>query len=123
MDPLLGPGMEVAVEKRSAVLTQALNIADDKAPASHKEAAAATSKWASQLIAPEANSTEPLVRFLYPVLESVASVASPPLPSSNHSDVVSMMASSFLWSELLRNILPSGQNGLIVVISNTCGQK
>ncbi|KAL3912900.1 MAG: hypothetical protein SGILL_006704 [Bacillariaceae sp.] len=120
MDPLLGPGMERAAMRKEAVMTQALNMASWDDPAHVKYAAEHTTEWASHLIAPEEDPKEPLVRFLYPVLQSASFSNWMPSPPMDDSTVVAMTASSFYFGTLLSGILPSGQDGLVSVIANDC---
>jgi hypothetical protein len=121
MDPLLGPGMKHAAAHKEAVMTQALNIASLDDPVHVKYAVKHTTDWASYLIAPEANPSEPLVRFLYPVLHTASSSIWVTATSQSENTVVAMAASSFYFGSLLSGILPAGQDGLVVVIANYCG--
>lgn len=119
MDPLLGPGLHRAIQYKEAVLTQALNIAGDMDDPMVKSAADSTAKWASRLANHGADPKEPLLRFLYPVLDSALSVQE----DNREASVIAVAASSFYFGTLLSDILSSGQNGLVVVIDTMgCGQ-
>jgi Adenylate and Guanylate cyclase catalytic domain len=122
MDPFLGPGIEHAVATKQAVITEVVNMVSSKSPALYKESANATIEWASQLIAPDADPSEPLIRFLYPILDTVDTEAQSTTSTSNSTKAVGVASSSFYWTTLLSDMLPSTQYGLVVVISNACGQ-
>jgi hypothetical protein len=121
MDPLLGPGIERAISQKEAVLTQALNLAGKDDPSHVQNAANHTYEWASTLSGSDTNTSEPLVRFIYPVLRSALVVQESSLFRVSDVDVVAVMVSSFYFGTLLRGILPAGQDGLIVVVDNECG--
>jgi hypothetical protein len=121
MDPLLGPGIERAYSQNEAVLTQALNLVANDAPSHVQTAASHTSEWASTLSGPDTNTSEPIVRFLYPVRRSALDVQETPQPTIANFDVVAVLASAFYFGVLLRGILPAEQDGLIVVVNNECG--
>jgi hypothetical protein len=121
MDPSFGKAIKVSSSKRNAVMTQALNIPSLGTSPEVKEAVEATTEWISNLIGPDANPQEPLVRLVYPIVQSQASLQGF-VSSEDKGRVVAIVASSFFWSTLLRGILPSGQDGVVVVINNACGQ-
>jgi hypothetical protein len=121
MDPLLGPGIERTLYNKEAVLTQALNVATKDDPSHIQYAANHTTEWASTLSRSDTNTSEPLVRFLYPVLRSALLVPEASPSDVANVDVVAVVASSFHFGTLLRGILPTGQDGLIVVVHNQCG--
>lgn len=117
----MGPGVDHVANTRKAVLTQVVNVVDVNAPATFQQSANDTNKWASQLIAPSADPTEPLVRFLYPILDGVDTQAQSTNTISSNTKVLGFVSSSFYWSTLLSGVLPPGTGGLQVVISNDCG--
>jgi hypothetical protein len=122
MDPFLGPGIQHAVTTKKAVLTQVVNMIKKEDLASNQESAQATIEWASHLISSDADPSEPMVRFLYPVMDTANTQAQSTNSMSNSSKVLGLLSSSIYWSTLLADILPSGQHGLLIVIANSCGQ-
>lgn len=78
--------------------------------------------WASQLIPTDADATEPLVKFLYPILNTAAAYNLVQTQDFATSRAVAVLSGTYYWSTLLSDILPSGQYGLVVVIANDCGQ-
>lgn len=121
MDPLLGPGLEYAFQQKEAVLTQALNLVRENESSHIQYAAEHTAEWAAALSSPNVNPEEPLVRLLYPVLSSALSVPESASAPATDSEVSAVVASSFYFGTLLRGILPTGQDGLVVVVNNECG--
>jgi class 3 adenylate cyclase len=69
----------------------------------------------------DGNHTEPFSDLFYPIL-------SPPVDSpdflqdASENDVAGVVAVTFYWRELIRHILPSGSDGMNVVVANTCNQ-
>jgi class 3 adenylate cyclase len=69
----------------------------------------------------DGNHTEPFSDLFYPILN-------PPVDSANvpqdalENDVAGVVAVTFYWRDLIKHILPSGSDGMNVVIANTCNQ-
>jgi class 3 adenylate cyclase len=69
----------------------------------------------------DGNHTEPFSDLFYPILN-------PPVDSANvpqdalKNDVAGVVAVTFYWRELIMHILPSGSDGMNVVVANTCNQ-
>ena len=150
-DPKMGPEVLSAIKNGRPVITRVLNLVDPNDPTDTSQRSVnATNTWAAQFVSQQTTDTgpddddaktkrdhkEPLVRFLFPVLENAATAVSTipattteaaatsisASPSSNTNNVVSVVATTFYWSTFLKDILPAGEIGLVVVFENTCNQ-
>ena len=75
--------------------------------------------WATRHSSPDVNPREPIIRTLYPILDTATGAIT---LNRNNSKVVGIIAASFYWRSYLENILPNGENGLVVVFANACNQ-
>lgn len=113
--PLLGPGIRQVLERHNVVIGPVLNFEDTKEKGGENR----VSLWAKRHIAPEVDSAEPIIRILYPILDTAAGAITINEPDSK---VVGIIASSFFIRSFIENILPNGERGLVVVFKNTCNQ-
>ena len=76
---------------------------------------------------------EPVSDIMYPiinVLDRIQIIDNDAASNSNLNDtvyntnttteVVAVLAATFYWRDVMRNTLPTGEQGLVVVISNPC---
>jgi hypothetical protein len=74
---------------------------------------------------------EPVSDILYPVVnrfdkiqilsdEDIDSKNSENKGSEINNQVVAIFSASFYWRDVLKNVLPDGKKGLVVVIENPC---
>ncbi len=75
--------------------------------------------WAARHSPPDVDPTEPVIRTLYPILDTAEGAITVSRPDSK---VVGIIASSFYIRSFIENILPSSEKGIIVVFENTCNQ-
>ena len=75
--------------------------------------------WASRHVSEDIDSSEPIIRLLYPILDTSKGAITIDEPNSK---VVGIIASNFFWRSFLENILHHGEEGLVVVFENTCNQ-
>jgi hypothetical protein len=75
--------------------------------------------WAARHVAEDVDASEPVIRILYPILNTSEGAITVDEPDSK---VVGIIASSFFWKSFLEHILPNGEDGLYVVFKNTCNQ-
>jgi class 3 adenylate cyclase len=75
--------------------------------------------WVRRHVSPDVNVREPIIRILYPILDTAKGAITIAQPDSK---VVGIIASSFFIKNFLENILPIGEKGLVVVFQNTCNQ-
>ena len=78
--------------------------------------------WLSGYINPSENAFEPVVDIFYPIIDDISHV-----DISKHKDhstinhtIVGVIAVSIYWREFIRDILPPGSDGVVVVIRSTC---
>lgn len=77
--------------------------------------------WIKDFVGTEDDHTEPYSDMWYPILESFTdNVTNPGEPQEQ---VVGTVVVSYYWRDLLREILPQGSDGIIVVVENSCDQK
>ena len=74
--------------------------------------------WYSDFIAPTENSYEPISEITYPIIDDIHAIQLN--PNGTQGKVVGTLSMSFYWREVIRNILPSGKSGMIVVFDNDC---
>ena len=75
--------------------------------------------WARRHVAPDVDAREPIVRTLYPILDTADGAIT---EDNNSSKVVGIIASGFFWRTFLENILPDEERGLVVIFQNTYNQ-
>jgi Adenylate and Guanylate cyclase catalytic domain len=114
-DSQLGPALSEATHHRRVIITKVMNF---DVPFG---ASAGIDKWTSRLVGSDVDVAEPIIRFLYPILDTAAD-KHPSRITLQKSTVVGFLASTFFWRGFLTDILPEGQRGLVVVISNECNQ-
>jgi Adenylate and Guanylate cyclase catalytic domain len=89
-------------------------------------AQAETEAWADyykQYISPEENPVEPMADHLYPIVDSSYSrvhFLDADGYNPNQHTTVGLIAASFYWRGMLRDLLPEGSNGIQIVFSNPC---
>ena len=75
--------------------------------------------WLSGYINPSENAFEPVIDVFYPIIDDISYV-----DVSNHATanktLVGVIAVSIYWREFIRNILPPGSDGIIVMIRSPC---
>lgn len=114
----LGPSLLEVIQSKKVVISEVINLYDPDVPQS-EGIVNRTVEWASRYVGDGEDPSEPLVRFLYPVLDTAADNVTADSTSGN---VVAIIAMNFFWRNFLVDILPKKNVGLHVVVSNTCGQ-
>jgi len=112
---VLGPGIRKVLHDHKVVIGPVLNFVGSEDDSGMNR----VTRWAERHVSPDVNPNEPVIRLLYPILDTAGSAITVDTPESN---VIGIIASSFFWRSFLENILPKGKIGLIVVFSNTCNQ-
>ena len=92
--PTLGRAIQWALEDEEVVLSEVTNLESNE------------------------DSSGPVSAFLVPVLSNKLDPATVDIPS----DKVAVVKMTFDWSNFFGDILREGENGLVVVVENTCGQ-
>jgi Adenylate and Guanylate cyclase catalytic domain len=78
--------------------------------------------WLSGYIHPSENAFEPVIDVFYPIIDDISRVdVSKNINSTTaNKNIVGIVAVSIYWREFIRNILPTGSNGILVVIQSPC---
>lgn len=116
---MLGPAVAAAIDYQKMIISNVFNTLDTDDSFS-EEWVESTNIHDLSYLKDRVDHTEPLVRFLYPVLNTTASDVS--AGSQASSKVVAVIATSFYWSSFLEEILPAGEVGVVAVISNAYNQ-
>jgi Adenylate and Guanylate cyclase catalytic domain len=79
-------------------------------------------KWFQDFNAPYENTFEPLVDLFYPIVNDISrvdqSMVAPDLSANN--TVVALIIVQIYWRDFIRDILPEGSNGIVVVVECPC---
>ena len=78
--------------------------------------------WFSGYISPDENAFEPVVNVFYPIINDLShvDVSKGNNYTTNSNDIVGVIAVSIYWRDVIRDILPPGSNGIVVVIQTSC---
>jgi len=112
---ILGPGIKKVIANQKVVIGPVLNFEDSLETGGANRMVL----WATRHSSPDVNPREPIIRILYPILDTPTGATT---LNRKNSKVVGIIAASFYWRSYLENILPNGENGLVVVFANTCNQ-
>jgi hypothetical protein len=112
----VGPGFQKVIEDREVIFSEIINLPNPNNPDGVK----AINGWAAKYAGPDRDTSEPFVRFTYPVLDTAADSVS--TKDKSASNVVAIVSLTFFWRDFIENILPDGGVGLVVVFENTCNQ-
>jgi hypothetical protein len=77
---------------------------------------AVSADWFKDYIHPDLETTEPPVDIYFPLFDSVDSVK----PDTNNSELVAVISSNVYVRDIIRNILPPGSAGVLLVVENEC---
>jgi hypothetical protein len=72
--------------------------------------------WFKDYIHPDLETTEPPVDIYFPLFDSVDSVK----PDTNNSELVAIISSNVYVRDIIRDILPPGSAGVLLVVENEC---
>jgi hypothetical protein len=72
------------------------------------------------LVPPNENSFEPVSDLIYPIIDYLDSVILDTSNSSTKSRTVANLLQPFYWRDLIRDTLPVGSDGLIIVFDTQC---
>jgi Adenylate and Guanylate cyclase catalytic domain len=78
--------------------------------------------WLSGYISPSENAFEPVVDIYYPIIDDIlhVDVAKGNNFTITSNAIVGIIAVSIYWREFIRDILPPGSDGVVVVIQSPC---
>ena len=112
-------GLVFCMETKNVVMTAVANHADPEDPVAVTQATT-TSNWAIPYIEEDEDPKEPFADMYYPVIDSIEDVVFTP---NNDTKALGVVAFSFFWRHIIRNILPPNSKGLILVFDNPCGNQ
>jgi hypothetical protein len=76
-------------------------------------------EWAKLLVRPDESVEEPGSVIVYPVIDAMDSVR---IDVTKKQPVVAALTFAIFWRELFKDILPPNSNGVVLVVSHTCGK-
>jgi hypothetical protein len=112
-------GFSEVEQHHKVVISEVINL-KDPADAGSDYTVEAVNSWASSFLGPGVHHTEPMVRFLYPVLDTAANSVT--LKDTASSNMVAVLGMTLYWRGFLQDVLPVGDLGLVVVVENACSQ-
>lgn len=84
----------------------------------------AEAEWVKNYIDPDENPREPVSDVLYPLLDNSLEVLDVfkdgNYTAPNNQTFHGYLSMSIYWRDMLRNILPPGSEGMVVVVDNAC---
>jgi len=109
--------MQAITDTRRVVIGKTDNLPPD---GSNEEWDEQTVQWIKGFIGEDEDPTEPINVFYYPILQkSFNSVY-----NEDENDIlVGVLALTGFWREFVKDILPPGSNGIVVVFGNECDQR
>eukprot|EP00934_Nitzschia_sp_Nitz4_P002155 Nitzschia sp. Nitz4//scaffold6_size259037//151917//155608//NITZ4_001087-RA/size259037-processed-gene-0.270-mRNA-1//-1//CDS//3329556932//2155//frame0 len=115
--------LHILKDDRKIVFGDIHNIADSDDP-NAVSAAANNNLFIKDYVGDEEDETEPFSDIFFPILDVAADYVEVPqnASSTDLGKMVGVFAMTFYWRDLLKNILPDGSNGIIVVFENACGE-
>ena len=111
-------GIQHVLDTKRTMVAPALNLLDTSDPV-QAEYAQATVRWATGFIGDSEDPSEPLAGYYYPLLEDATHSVS--IDNYQNSTIHGLVIVGLWFRDLLRNILPDGSDGIVVVFSN-CNQ-
>jgi hypothetical protein len=116
-------GLSMAMEalmSEKVVISKVNNLINPSDPSS-EEQVKKSNDYIKTYMGEDVDETEPFSDIFYPILSNAAdSVAVP--QDSDDSLFGGVFSLTFYWRDLLAEILPDGDHGLVVVIGNECDQ-
>jgi hypothetical protein len=81
-------------------------------------------EWFKEYSAPDEDPFEPIFDLYYPIVNDISRVD---LSTREHvttanSSIVALLAVQIYWRDLIRDILPKGSNGIVVVVECPCNE-
>jgi Adenylate and Guanylate cyclase catalytic domain len=78
--------------------------------------------WFAYYVEPGEDPYQPVMDIFYPIIDDISRVkvaGSDDYNTKNHT-VVGVLVATAYWRKILGDVLPSGTNGFVVVVNNTC---
>ena len=120
--PSLANAMPFLVGEQRVVMSEVSNLPDLTSPQSILTAE--TNNLYIKDFIGEDEKPEPFSDLYYPIIDTAADSVTIPNnnSSTSTSHVVGIFATTFFWGDLLKDILPPGSDGAVVVVENDCNQ-
>ena len=115
--PLMN-SLPALIDGKQAVISEVLNM-----PSFNDEDgvfAAWRTSWVKDFIADDKNPSEPIMDIYYPVIDDAPDSIT--LSDGSNGTVVGILAITIFWADFIQGILPPGTDGILCVVSNSCGQ-
>jgi hypothetical protein len=121
--PSLANAWPFLVDEHRVVMSQVTNLPDLADPDSIR-AAGRNNEFIQDYIGENVDVSEPFGDLYYPILDTAADsvTISDKQSGTSASNVVGIFAMTFYWRDLLKDILPPGSHGAVVVVGNDCNQ-
>jgi hypothetical protein len=120
--PSLANAWPILVDEQRVVMSDVTNLPDLADPESINQAVA-NNLYIKDFTGEDEDESEPFSDLYYPILDTAAdSVTIPDNSGASTSNVVGVFAMTFFWRDLLKDILPVGSDGVVVVVGNDCNQ-
>jgi hypothetical protein len=120
--PSLANAWPFLVDEQRVVMSDVTNLPDLADPESIRQAEG-NNRYIKDFIGEDEDESEPFGDLYYPILDTAAdSVTIPDESGASSSRVVGIFATTFFWRDLLKDILPPGSDGAVVVVGNDCTQ-
>ena len=121
--PSLANAWPFLVDEQRVVMSEVTNLADLADPESVRRAEG-NNRYIKDYIGEDEDESEPFSDLYYPILNTAADSVTIPdkKDGASTSNVVGIFAMTFFWRDLLKDILPSGSDGAVVVVGNDCNQ-
>jgi hypothetical protein len=110
--------LDETIQNRRVAIALTSNLPDPSDP--NGETDDSTVEWIKCFIGEDEDPTEPMTSFKYPIVDKAADTVN--LADAEDSEVVGVIAMTIFWRELIKDILPQGSDGIIIVIGNKCNQ-
>jgi hypothetical protein len=104
-----------ALNSRLTIISEAYGLPDESSPQETEEAEA-WYDWYSYYLPPDEDPTEPVSDIYYPIFESRDSTQ---IDRYQHK-VVGLLAATWYWRDILKQILPEDSTGIVIVFRNPC---
>ena len=115
--------MDILLEKHLAEIGAPYLIAFEN-DTERQESNADEAEWVKNYIDPDENPLEPVSDFFYPLLDNALDVLNVftdgNYTAPNNQTFHGFLSMSIFWRDMIRNILPSGSEGVVIVFDNPC---
>jgi hypothetical protein len=118
--PSLANAWPSLVDEQRVVMSEVANLPDPADPESIRQAER-NNLYIKDFIGEDEDESEPFGELYYPILDTAADSVTHKYGAST-SNVVGIFATTFFWRDLLKDILPPGSDGAVVVVGSDCNQ-